>query len=333
MTIWAITCYFNPKKFKRRYFNYLTFRKILNLPLLTIEWAIKGEFQLNFEDADLLLQVSGGHLMWQKERLLNIAIAHLPTNCDRVAWLDCDIVFEDNNWINMLCSALRKNNIVQLFSQVIHCHPLPLGVYNSENFLKIIDRERSLLVRESLISFDKKQNKEQIRQRPNCLKRSQNRNIKIEEENEIIRLSKRPSSGHAWGANRKFIQENILYDACICGVGDMAIALAVLNLQELFLEEYPLNKSQKLHYKLWADRFAEQVNGKVDYLPCDILHLFHGELINRQYRTRLHTLAQSDFDPSRDIVLDEQGLWRWNSEKPTLKEFMDRYFELRSEDS
>ena len=31
--------------------------------------------------------------MWQKERLLNVALAAVPNNVEDVAWIDCDVVF------------------------------------------------------------------------------------------------------------------------------------------------------------------------------------------------------------------------------------------------
>ena len=94
------------------------------------------------------------------------------------------------------------------------------------------------------------------------------------------RLSARPSSGHAWAARRELLADCGLYDACVCGVGDMATALAALGRPEAFVEGYPLNDAQKKHYLSWAERFGTAVSGQVSCLPATIFHLFHGRLVD-----------------------------------------------------
>jgi len=74
----AVTSYFNPMKSRRRLANYRTFRSRLDVPLVTVELAFDGQFELTSGDADHLIQLSGGDIMWQKERLLNIALEAVP---------------------------------------------------------------------------------------------------------------------------------------------------------------------------------------------------------------------------------------------------------------
>ena len=101
--LWAVTSYFNPLGWRSRLENYRLFRKHLEVPLIAVEWHPHGEFQLGPGDADVLAQVQGGDLMWQKERLLNIGMASVPAGVEFVAWLDCDIVFCQRGW--PLCRA------------------------------------------------------------------------------------------------------------------------------------------------------------------------------------------------------------------------------------
>ena len=91
--MWAITSYFNPVGFKRRLSNYRVFRANLAVPLVTVELSFDGRFELTDDDADILIQLSGGAVLWQKERLLNIAIQSVPKNAKNIAWLDCDVIF------------------------------------------------------------------------------------------------------------------------------------------------------------------------------------------------------------------------------------------------
>ena len=94
----VITSYFNPMRSRRRLANYRTFRSRLNAPLFTVELSFDGRFELTPSDADHLIQLSGGDIMWQKERLLNIALGAVPGDVEDVAWIDCDLVFE-STWL------------------------------------------------------------------------------------------------------------------------------------------------------------------------------------------------------------------------------------------
>ena len=114
----TVTSYFNPMKSRRRLANYRTFRSRLDAPLLTVELSFDGQFELTSGDADHLIQLSGGDIMWQKERLLNIALEAVPDKVEDVAWIDCDLVFESTDWPQTAKSALKSDNIIQLFSEV-----------------------------------------------------------------------------------------------------------------------------------------------------------------------------------------------------------------------
>src|SRR5437016_4683011 len=96
--LWGITSYFNPMRYRRRLSNFRLFRKHLNIPLVVVELTYGEVFELHEKDAEVLIQLRGGAVLWQKERLLNVALSALPSSCDKVAWLDCDIIFDDIGW-------------------------------------------------------------------------------------------------------------------------------------------------------------------------------------------------------------------------------------------
>ena len=116
----AIACYFNPQGYERRRQNYHHFRKHLSVPLVTVELGFSGRFDLAGHDADILVQIPGRDVMWQKECLLNIAARHVPTEYDAIAWLDCDVVFEREDWPDIAVRALETHQLVQLFSQAYY---------------------------------------------------------------------------------------------------------------------------------------------------------------------------------------------------------------------
>src|SRR3972149_9022648 len=97
-SLWAITTYYNPAKYQQRLANYRIFRKNLIVPLLTLELSFNTDFELHRDDADVLVQIQGGSVLWQKERLLNVGLRRLPQYVTKVALFDLDIVFSDTEW-------------------------------------------------------------------------------------------------------------------------------------------------------------------------------------------------------------------------------------------
>jgi hypothetical protein len=83
--LWPITSYFNPIGYRRRLSNFRAFRERLNVPLVAVELTYGSDFELQEQDADILIQLRGGTVLWQKERLLNLALQALPTHCRKVA--------------------------------------------------------------------------------------------------------------------------------------------------------------------------------------------------------------------------------------------------------
>ena len=118
-SFWGLTTYFNPAKYGNKIENYRKFRedsKRQGLNLLCVELAFNNEpFELTKNDADVLVQVRSNSIMWQKERLLNIGLKHLPKDCDKVAWIDCDIIFKNEYWIEETCKLLEKYIVINYF--------------------------------------------------------------------------------------------------------------------------------------------------------------------------------------------------------------------------
>ncbi len=55
-------------------------------------------------------------MMWQKEAMLNIALKKLPSECDKIAWIDSDVIFENDQWIEQTSCLLEKYRVIQPFS-------------------------------------------------------------------------------------------------------------------------------------------------------------------------------------------------------------------------
>ena len=78
------------------------------MPLVAVELSYGAHFELQEPDADILIQLRGGALLWQKDRLLNLALQALPDDCRKVAWLDCDIFFGSSDWAELADRLLNS---------------------------------------------------------------------------------------------------------------------------------------------------------------------------------------------------------------------------------
>jgi len=75
------------------------------------------------------------------------------------------------------------------------------------------------------------------------------------------------------------------------------------------------------------------VKGRVGFVEGDLVHLWHGEVEHRRYHERWSEFGRFQFDPFRDIALDPNGVWRWNSDKREMHEYVRAYFASRMEDA
>lgn len=106
----VITCHFNPCGYQRLRENYWTFRQNLTCPLITVELSFNGQFEI--PDA-IHIDGTENQIMWQKERLLNIALEQVTH--DAFAWVDADIIFENENWQHETEQKLECFPVVQPF--------------------------------------------------------------------------------------------------------------------------------------------------------------------------------------------------------------------------
>jgi hypothetical protein len=112
MTI--LTSYYNPQNYKTRTENYKRFKEELGHDLLTIECAF-GTDPFTLKDS---VKLRANSVLWQKERLLRIGEKLLPKEQDYVIFLDCDVIFENKNWLEDTKKLLKEVNVVQPFKTI-----------------------------------------------------------------------------------------------------------------------------------------------------------------------------------------------------------------------
>ena len=304
--MWAITCFFNPHGYRNRLRNYRIFRKHLAAPLVTVELAYGPKYELNQSDADILISRSGADVMWQKERLLNIALASLPSTCTKVAWLDSDVIFERADWVAEARALLDRMPMVHLFS---HVRELGNGEVPGELTFPV-PKNACYSVGHALSvtpPLDLGMNRES-RLEGGCLR------------------------GLAWAAHKDLLNTLGFYDVCILGGADRAMVAAGLGQFDEAIRYLQMNEPRAQHFLRWAKARFAQIGGRIGVVNGGLAHLWHGSLANRQYMDRHRQFRQFDFNPGEDLVLDEGGCWRWNSNKPAMHQFVRNYFASRRED-
>ena len=297
-TIWGITAFFNPARFASKRPNFRLFRESLRpqgLPLLAVELVHDdAPFELDRSDAEILVQRRGGAVLWQKERLLNIALEHVPADCDKVVCLDADVLFLNPNWVADTAALLEQYAFVQPFSLVLH---LP------SDCMSLADCGESA-----------------ARAGPGMAYCWSQRGARL-----------RGSPGYAIAARRRLLEDHGVYDRMIVGGGDLVLLSAAMGIDPGDLPGVNTSPADLIaDAREWSRRLFAATHGSVFYTEGTLLHLWHGRIRDRRYRERIRLL--DSFNVHEDIRLDGQRLWSWSSDKRALHEGIRRYFLRRNED-
>jgi hypothetical protein len=311
-SFWVVTSYYNPAGYRSRRENYRHFRQRLQAPLLTVELAAPGRFELSATDAERLLQVEGGDVMWQKERLVNLALDRLPPECTELAWVDCDVVFASDSWVDDTRRALRDRPLVQCFT---HMRYLPRAAQLAAPL-----GEQATFTRPSLAAR---------------LRRGED---VFAPGSASFATGVRQgvqwghAAGVAWSMRRDLLAKFGLYDAMIVGGGDGAFVHAALGEPGRATQIFHYGPAHAQHYAQWAAKLSDVAREGIGVVDGDVYHLWHGSLRDRRYNLRHAILRRFAFDPYVDVAVAGSGCWRWSSEKPELHQAVAELFVKRRED-
>ncbi|CAF1334421.1 unnamed protein product [Rotaria sordida] len=319
----VITVLFNPIKYKSRYDLYHKFNKHMlrcGIKLFTIECIFdideqfglpRQRFEITRANEPRHLQIKAPSVIWLKENLINIAVKHLPSSIEYIAWLDADIEFQSYDWPYLAIDQLRHYPIVQLFQLSFFLGP--------SGKKQILRRDYSFVY-----------------------------SITHGEPIDFRRSSEcyfHP--GYAWAMRRKTFDDiGGLLDFSILGSGDIHFAYALLNRIDETIPSEIHNDYRRLA-NVWGERVAQVAgNGThVSYIPVNIWHHWHGSRRDRRYTERWALLERFQFSPLTDLEKnDRTGLIRLtdnyhydqsNSAQrlKLLETNIINYFRLRDEDN
>ena len=297
-----VTTFFNPARFRKKLQRYLDFANraaASGLRLFTVECAChEGEFEI--EAVRDVMRVRAGDPIWQKERLLNLAVRRLPRQFTKIVAIDFDVVFENPEWAFETSRLLDEVPLVQPFETAIW---LPRDATRADGTGLVFPSFASRHAADA-----------------SCVAAGD--------------FAAHGVPGYAWGIRRDLLERHGLYDACVIGGGDHLIAHAACGdwTSPCFDWSVGIGTVQHRHFVRWAETFHCDVRGRMAFVPGRLLHLWHGQWKDRRYTSRHLHLREFDFDPDLDIRVGSDGCWEWSGEKAELRDAVAAYFANRQED-
>lgn len=294
----VIACYFNPCRWKSRRRNFDRFLAAAEYQGADV-WVIEAtEPGQDFELPRAQFRIRMQDRLWVKECLLNIAVERLPNAYDQVAWVDCDLLFDNTEWVAQTSKLLTEYPVVQLFEEAVWL-----------NELDIPSTEFGMPQRRPSVP------------------------AAIEKQVKTPFSFAVSHPGFAWAARREFLDTVGLFDHHILGSGDAVMAYGFFGQwKNRWMEQ--TSAVMRRAAMSWGRKAFAKVQGKVGYTPGLVRHLWHGTRKKRKYDDRLFFIRFTHlFDPARDLVKDEQGLWQWSERaSPELRQQVSQYFADRQED-
>jgi hypothetical protein len=300
---WVITSYFNPARYKTKRLNFEAFMagmESVGANVLVVEMAF-GDEPFELEPGERLLQFRGDSVMWQKERLLNVAAARLPDSCRKVGWFDADLIFKEPDWLERTSAALDEHMVVQPFSVAVRM--------NRDNR----DDGTGLLSQSFASVF-----------------------VRDPAPGRVGNFHAHGHTGFAWAARREFFEQCGLYEASLTGAGDHLMAHAfIAGMANSPCMRHVFTGAPKYseHFIRWGVKARDLAGGKIGVVPGRILHMWHGDPEDRAYGERLRQFRVLGFDPDKHLRHGEGGMLEWTDEAPAqIKQWCLDMFHGRNED-
>lgn len=309
--LFIITVVSNPVRYQSRYILYRKWAQMVKCAgarLVTVEMAFGDRpHEVTERDNPYHIQLRSIDELWHKENMLNLAINYICQQFPEAkyfAWVDADVfpMRPPVNWFEETWHALQHYHVVQMFEAAIDCDPHHNPTGN---------------IHKGFIS-------------------------------EYIKRGYKPPEyagtwyygaghpGYAWAATREAINWlGGLIEVAILGAGDRHMALGLVGCMDQSIPK-GMSKDYRSELLAWQARATRYIKRDVGFVPGGIYHYWHGKKRDRGYHDRWKILIENNYQPSKDIVRDSQGLF-WletNDERQIrLRDEIRSYFRSRNEDS
>lgn len=303
--LYAVTVVFNPANWQSRirlYKEFAPYLEYCGVKLFTVEIALQDRpFEVTSPYNEWNLQLRSDHILWHKERALNLgyeALKKLVPDVKNVAFLDADIKHTDPNWARNTVLALDHWDVVQTFSQCIYLGP------DYEMLWSTISRFQGWL------------NKGYHQKPPKPL-------AKI-------------ATGHpglAWAFRASTLDKiGGLFAPSITGSGDTHMANALMG-DVIFNSRPGMSAGFEKCLKDYQAKCDEHVKGNIGAVKGACMHYWHGKGDERGYDKRWDITCFHKYDPATDIKIGANGLYEYVGNKPELEYDLRRSLTSRNEDT
>lgn len=323
--LYVLTPIFNPLRYRSRYSLYEEFAKNVEQAggiLYTVEIAFGDrEFAVTSANNDRHLQLRSLQTLWHKERAIKLLEQRrLPNDWEYLAWVDADVGFTRPDWVQETIQQLQHNEIVQLWSEAIDL--------NSK--YQMLDRHQSFAA--SYLYGTP--------QAPTAP------GFEVDGGTDGYYPGAQTSTtkqlvgttgihpwhpGFAWAINRQAWEEvGGLLDSAVLGAADNHMAKALLG-----DGARSYNKAVSFGYKQevlsWQTR-AKRLQRDIGVVDGLLYHYWHGPKANRKYWDRWQILVETQFDPTKDLYVEANGLFAIRNDNVQLRDKIRQYFAQRNED-
>jgi hypothetical protein len=297
--LWVIAVISNPARYRSRYELYRKFESFCQKSganLFTVELAFGDRpFELTQDEDPDDLQLRTYDEIWHKENMINLAIQRLPLDWKYVAWIDADIEFMRQDWLEEIVHQLQHYHVIQLFQNAVDLGPNGEVIKTHDGFAWSYVNRRPL---------------------PNARYNYPHWH-----------------PGYAWAARREAINDlGGLMDFAILGSADHHMAWALVNKVEQFAPKQ-ISPAYKRKLLTWQERANRHIRQNIGYMPGTIYHHWHGRKKDRKYVERWQILLKHGYDPDQDLQRDWQGLYRLSDRGLRMRADLREYFHIRNEDS
>ncbi len=301
-TLYVVGVISNPVRYHSRYRlarEWITaMERTTNVNVVMVESIIGDRIhEVTDKENPRHLQLRTHSELWTKENQINLGVRHLlPRDWKYMAWIDCDIFFDNPDWAVETIHALQTRHVVQPWQDCVD-----LGPHGT-----ILDTHKSF---GSL-------NAQGVRRQ--------------KKPHEPYRFG---HPGFVWACDRYF-WENVggLIDFAILGSADHHMACAMVN--EVFTSMHDgMSKEFKYLCQEWQRKAFRVTQGHIGYVPGMIRHKFHGPKKRRYYRERWQILVDHDYNPTQHLYYDAQGVVQLQRSMHGLEAAIRRYNRSRFEDS
>jgi hypothetical protein len=314
---YVISVMTNPERYKQRtklFKEFMTRMQNYKVNHVVVE-CVQGcrPHEVTDPSNPLHIQLRTNSVVWMKENLINIALSRLPVNWKYAAWIDGDVDFVNPDWVEDTINELQHAPVVQLFEHAIDLGP-------NHEFLNKWESFGSCYVKGKPFKGSKKEwDKEG------------------DDSYYFGQYGKTPGeywhSGYAWAATREALDGfGGIVDFAIAGAGDHHTACGIIG---KIMHSVP-NKVHPNYIKLlkeWEMRALRTAHKHMGFVKGTLVHYWHGKKRDRQYRGRWDILIKNQYDPTRELHKDTQGLWVLHPSNDKLRDDLRHYFQSRNEDS